>query len=118
MNYIVAYQINTVGNCQGLPIASGFGIAVLITVQKSSQEDNDNFDWYLEVQAVTSIDSSFTQPIAGNSDLIGEGWVSGGNTKTYGLVSADLDKAVRTLTKNKVRPDLDNAYGASNVVEL
>ena len=116
MNYTVAWKINTTGNSEGLPIPSGFTIACFIAVTQSVQNGVDFAQ--LEVQVATFKTEEMKDVIHINTDLVGQGFVAKGNVKTYTLVTSDLDKAVRTLVKNKIRPDLDNAYGTTNVVNL
>lgn len=116
MNNLVAWKINTAGVSDGLSIPSGFVVSCMINSQKSVNNGVDFAE--LEVQVCTCKDDTFSGVLNQNDDLMAQGFVSKGNVKSYTLVSADLDDSVRTMIKNKVRPDLDAAYGAENVVEL
>ena len=116
MNYIVAWQINTEGSSEGLPIPSGFAIACVVAVTQSSQNGVDFAT--MEVQLRTTKTISMDDVIHINTDLVNQGFKAKGNVKTYTLVSEDLDSATRALVMDNIKPDLDNAYGAANVVDL
>ncbi len=117
MNYILAWQINTQGNSEGLPIPSGFAIALIISPIKANNSGEGNFA-ILEVQVCTFKTPAFVDTISYNTDLEALGYESGGNTKKFDITSDDLNSSVRTLCRNQILSDLQTAYGSGNVVEL